>query len=162
MTARAKARSSPAVPDRRAMTAFLAALGDHGGDRHRAEHPTAKAQHVIYDAWEQRTKQSRVALAHEALRLSLLCADAYVILAKETARSAEERRDLFARGVEAGELAPGPDGFEECAGFFWGFLDTRPTMRARAGLANALLTLGDTDGAIAQCARSGRCCATPR
>ena len=131
------------------MTAFLAALGDHGGDRRRAEDPTAKAQHVIYDAWEQRTKQSRVALAHEALRLSPLCADAYVILAEETARSAKGRRDLFARGVEAGELALGPDGFEEYAGSFWGFLDTRPYMRARAGLANALLTLGDTDGAVA-------------
>ena len=131
------------------MTAFLAARGDHGGDRRRAEDPTAKAQHVIYDAWEQRTKQSRVALAHEALRLSPLCADAYVILAEETARSVEGRRDLFARGVEAGELALGPEGFEEYAGSFWGFLDTRPTMRARAGLANALLTLGDTDGAVA-------------
>ena len=73
----------------------------------------------------------------------------YVILAEETARSAEERRDLFARGVEAGELALGPDGFERYAGSFWGFLDTRPYMRARAGLANALLTLGDTDGAVA-------------
>ena len=131
------------------MTAFLTALGDHGGDRHRAEDPTAKAQHVIYDAWEQRTKQSRVALAHEALRLSPLCADAYVILAEETARSAEERRDLFAQGVEAGELALGPDGFEEHAGSFWGVLDTRPYMRARAGLADALLTLGDTAVAVA-------------
>ena len=41
------------------MTAFVAALGDHGGDRHRAEDPTAKAQHVIYDAWEQREDQTR-------------------------------------------------------------------------------------------------------
>jgi len=129
------------------MEAFLAALGDR--DHRHADDPTVKAQHVIYDAWEQRTTRSRVALARKALSLSPLCADAYVILAAETARSAEERRDLFARGVEAGELALGPEGFEEYAGSFWGFLDTRPYMRARVGLADALLRLGDVAGAVA-------------
>ena len=35
------------------------------------------------------------------------------------------------------------------AGHFWGFLETRPYMRARAGLASTLLQLGDVDGALA-------------
>ena len=74
---------------------------------------------------------------------------AYVILAEEAAGSEEERREVFARGVEAGELALGPEGFEEYAGSFWGFLETRPYMRARAGLADALLALGDREGAVA-------------
>ena len=60
----------------------------------------------------------------------------------------EEARDHYARGVEAGELALGPQAFKEYAGHFWGFLETRPYMRARAGLAGALLKLGDVDGAI--------------
>ena len=81
-------------------------------------------------------------------RFSPLCADAYVLLAQEAAGSVEEARDYFARGVEAGKLALGPEGFEEYAGHFWGFLETRPYMRARAGLANTLLQLGDTEGAI--------------
>jgi tetratricopeptide (TPR) repeat protein len=56
---------------------------------------------------------------------------------------------LYAKGVEAGELALGPRGFKEYAGHFWGFLETRPYMRARAGLASTLLQLGDVDGALA-------------
>jgi len=110
--------------------------------------------------------RARVALAGEALSLSPLCADAYVILAAETAVSDKERRDLFARGVETGELALGPEGFEEYAGSFWGLLETRPYMRARTGLADALLRLAaDKDAwsvfwlytrALVAC-REGRC-----
>ena len=142
-----------ALPDRRAMEAFAATRGDDGRDGprrpRRGSDPTAEAQHVIYDAWEQRTKRARLAFARKALRLSPLCADAFVILAEEAAGSEEERRDVFARGVAAGELALGPEVFEASAGSFWGVLDTRPYMRARAGLADALLRLGDREGAVA-------------
>ena len=55
----------------------------------------------------------------------------------------------YAKGVEAGELALGPQGFKEYAGHFWGFLETRPYMRARAGLASTLVQLGDVEGALA-------------
>lgn len=50
--------------------------------------------------------------------------------------------------VEAGELALGPEGFEECAGHFWGFLETRPYMRARAGIAAALWATNQCTEAI--------------
>src|SRR5215204_4647164 len=116
-----------------------------GGD---SDDPTAKAQDVMYEAWEQTTARSRIALARKALSISPLCADAYVLLAEEAARTVEEARDFYAKGVEAGELALGPEGFKEYEGQFWGFLETRPYMRARAGLASALLKLGDEDGAI--------------
>jgi len=138
-----KTGAAAAVPDRRAMESFLAALSGHRGDD-----ATAKAQDVMYEAWERTTSRSRVALARKALGISPLCADAYVLLAEE-ARSLEEARDLYAKGVEADELALGPRGFKEYAGHFWGFLETRPYMRARAGLASTLLQLGDVDGALA-------------
>jgi tetratricopeptide (TPR) repeat protein len=134
----------PALPDRRAMEHFLAVLGD-GRDR---DDPTAKAQDVMYEAWEQTTTRSRIALARKALSISPLCADAYVLLAEEAAQTVGEARDYYAKGVKAGELALGPEGFAEYEGEFWGFLETRPYMRARAGLASALLKLGDVDGAI--------------
>ena len=133
----------PALPDRRAMEGFLAAIGGRRGDN-----ATAKAQDMMYEAWERTTSRSRIALARKALGISPLCADAYVLLAEEAAQSIEEARDHYAKGVEAGELALGPHGFKEYAGHFWGFLETRPYMRARAGLASALLKLGDVDGAI--------------
>ncbi|RUX11572.1 tetratricopeptide repeat protein, partial [Mesorhizobium sp. M2A.F.Ca.ET.042.01.1.1] len=46
------------------------------------------------------------------------------------------------------EMALGSEGFEEYAGHFWGFLETRPYMRARAGLAAALWRLGRHQEAI--------------
>jgi tetratricopeptide (TPR) repeat protein len=147
--AKAAAKTSPkagapaVLPDRRTMESFLAAISGRRGDN-----ATAKAQDVIYEAWEQANSRSRIALARKALGISPLCVDAYVLLAEEAARSVEEARDHYAKGVEAGELALGPQGFEEYAGHFWGFLETRPYMRARAGLASALLKLGDSDGAI--------------
>jgi tetratricopeptide (TPR) repeat protein len=134
---------TPALPDRRTMESFLAALGGRGGDG-----PTARAQDVMYEAWEETTTRSRIALAHKALSISPLCADAYVLLADEAAQTVEEARDYYAKGIEAGELALGPEGFAEYEGHFWGFLETRPYMRARAGLASALSKLGDVDGAI--------------
>jgi tetratricopeptide (TPR) repeat protein len=145
-TARPGASGKPAaagvVPDRRVMESFLATVAS----RSRRE-AIEKAQDLIYDAWERATARSRIALARKALAITPLCADAYSILAEE-ARSVEEARDLYARGVEAGELELGRKGFKEYAGHFWGFLETRPYMRARAGLAGALLKLGEGEAAI--------------
>jgi tetratricopeptide (TPR) repeat protein len=138
-----KAGATAALPDRRAMEGFLAGIAGHRGNG-----ATAKAQDVMYEAWERTTSRSRMALARKALGISPLCADAYVLLAEE-AGSIQEARDYYAKGVEAGELALGPEGFKQYAGHFWGFLETRPYMRARAGLASTLMQLGDVDGALA-------------
>ncbi len=110
--------------------------------------PVRRAQELIYDAWES-TKPWRVKLARRALEVSPDCADAYVILAQDTARSAEEERNLYEKGVAAGERALGPQPFKKYAGRFWGELDTRPYMRARAGLAMSLWKLGRNKEAIA-------------
>src|SRR5258706_16082315 len=73
-----KASAAAALPDRRAMESFLAAIAGHRGDD-----ATAKAQDVMYEAWERTTSRSRIALARKALGISPLCADAYVLLAEE-------------------------------------------------------------------------------
>src|SRR6516162_8847951 len=119
-----KKRRSKTAPKTSTKTSAAAVLPDRRA--------TEKAQDVMYEAWERTTPRSRIALVHKALGISPLCADAYVLLAEEAARSIEEARDYYAKGVEAGELALGPWGFKEYAGHFWGFLETRPYMRARA------------------------------
>lgn len=124
------------------MEGILAAISGRRGDDSLAE-----AQDVMYQAWEQTNPRMRIALARKALEISALCADAYTLLAEQT-KSLDEARDLYGLAVEAAELALGPAAFEEYAGHFWGFLETRPYMRARAGLASTLLTLGDEDAAI--------------
>ena len=140
----APAPSTSELPDRAAMAAFRAA---HRG---RALEATLReAQELVYDAWDAANRRTRVSLARRALKISPLCADAYVLLAEESARSLQETRDLYARGVEAGELALGPRCFKQDVGHFWGLLETRPYMRARCGLARTLWAAGEWDAAIA-------------
>lgn len=86
------------LPDRRAMEGFMSVIGGR-----QANDATAKAQQVMYDAWDQTSPSTRLALAHKALAISPLCADAYVLLAEQEAQSAEEALEFYRKGVEAGE-----------------------------------------------------------
>lgn len=136
--------SPGAVIDLQAIQALL----DNFGRSARAD-PLQAAQELIYDAWEAPSRRKRVALAKRALDLSPLCADAYVILAQESANSLDEAIDLYRRGVAAGEKALGKACFRDDVGHFWGILETRPYMRAREGLARALWDKGQRDEAVA-------------
>jgi len=109
--------------------------------------PLEEAQNLVYEAWETKGPE-RVALARKALEICPDCADAYVILAEESACSTAEARDLYAKGVAAAERALGPEIFKEEAGHFWGLLSTRPYMRARLGLAQCLWELGEYEAAV--------------
>jgi hypothetical protein len=93
-----KTSAAAVLPDRRAMESFLTAIAGRRGDD-----ATAKAQDVMYEAWERTTPRSRIALARKALGISPLCADAYVLLAEEAAQSLEEARDYYAKGVVVSE-----------------------------------------------------------
>jgi len=135
------------LPDRRAMEGVLAMLSSGlgtgpGGDA------LEDAQDLMYRAWETADQRQRVALAKEALSRSPLCADAYVLLAEETAKTPAEVIELYRKGLEAGEKAVGPAAFQEDVGHFWGLLETRPYMRARGGLAQALWDVGHHDEAL--------------
>ena len=77
-----------------------------------------------------------------------LCADAHVLLAEEVAKTLVEARRHYEAGVAAGERALGAQAFERDAGHFWGLLETRPYMRARAGLAECLWAAGERAAAI--------------
>lgn len=109
----------------------------------------AEAQMVMYDAWEAPTRRRAIALAKKALSISPDCADAYNLLAEETAETLEESLDLYTKGLEAGERALGKRAFKEDVGLFWGLLETRPYMRAREGLAQSLWEAGRREEAVA-------------
>ena len=106
-----------------------------------------KAQELIYEAFDASGK-CRVDLARRALEVCRDCADAYVLLAEEANTSIEKAKELYEQGVKAGERALGPEMFKNDAGYFWGILETRPYMRARAGLAQCLWTLGRREEAL--------------
>jgi len=111
--------------------------------------PEEQAQNLIYEAWEKPDKKSRIQMAKQALEIWPDCADAYVILAEDEAKTLEEAKAFYEQGVKAGERSLGPETFKEYAGHFWGFIKTRPYMRARAGLARCLWKLGERSEAIA-------------
>lgn len=119
--------------------------GMFGGGKRRA---IDMAQEVIYDAWEATTKKRRIALARKALEISPDCADAYLILAVTEAASRDDVINLYRKGVEAGERAIGKKSFKNDVGHFWGILETRPYMRARAGLAECLRAEGKPEEAV--------------
>src|SRR5260370_5489212 len=79
-----------ALPDRRAMEGFMAAIGGR-----QANDAIAETQRVMYDAWDHTNSRARIALAHKALTISPLCADAYVLLAEEDAKSADAALEYY-------------------------------------------------------------------
>jgi tetratricopeptide (TPR) repeat protein len=134
------------LPDRRVMEGVMQGLLESlAGEAD--DSPVARAQEIIYQAFEERSPQRRIQLAQQALAISPDCADAYVLLS-EQARSDKERLPLCQQAIAAGERAIGAEKFEQYAGHFWGFMETRPYMRARHELANCLWRLGRQDEAI--------------
>lgn len=134
--------------DFRAMERVTASLVPARTGKRGRELDLQDAQDLIYDAWESPDPRKRVKLAYDALARSPDCADAYVIFAEEIPGTLEEKRDMYAAGVEAGERALGGRPFKEDVGHFWGLLETRPYMRARAGLAACLWELAEREEAV--------------
>ncbi len=134
--------------DRRGMEGDLAQLGWDDVDPSESS-AVREAQFIMYDAWDNPDVKMRIRLAKKALKVSLDCADAYVLLAEEEARTVQKSKTLFQQGVEAGRRALGEDFFqdEENIGHFWGILETRPYMRALAGLADSLWQMGNKEQA---------------
>jgi tetratricopeptide (TPR) repeat protein len=135
----------PPLPPRAAMESVLAMFG--GGGRRGT--PLDQAQDLMYQAWEASSPARRVALARQALEISPDCADAYVLLVQYSAGGLAESIALLREGVAAGQRALGKRAFKDDVGSFWGLLDTRPYMRARAGLAQLLREAGQHEEAVA-------------
>ena len=98
-----------------------------------------KAQDLIYDAWEAGSPKEKIRLAKKALTIDPESVDAYVLLAEYQATNPEEAMTYYQKGIQAGEKALGKAFFKENEGHFWGILETRPYMRAKAGLGLTLL-----------------------
>ncbi|HEY2289054.1 MAG TPA: tetratricopeptide repeat protein [Thermoanaerobaculia bacterium] len=98
--------------------------------------PQDHAEDLLERAYLARGRRG-VLLARQALEVWPDCADAYSFLAGR-APDRESAARLYELGMAAGERAMGAAAFEQ-AGEFWEILETRPYMRARAGLAKVLV-----------------------
>jgi len=99
------------------------------------------AQNIMYEAWEAKDMQKRIALAHKALSVSSDCADAYILLAEESTETLEEAQVLYTKAIEASGRA-----LDHTAAA--GDSRQRPYIRAKLGLAQCLWKLGNHDGAL--------------
>lgn len=108
------------------------------------------AQQLVYDAWEAATDEEEEALIFSALKLDPMNVDALLQAAVYAGLDGEEEIEYLRQVVAAGEKNLGPKAFKEFAGHFWGFIETRPYMRARERLAEALRHAGRLDEAIAE------------
>lgn len=137
----------PPLPDRRFLEAIIHQfLPESGRPRSKKARALERAQELIYNAFEARGAE-QVRLARKALEICPDCADAYVLLAAHST-NLREALELYEQGVAAGERALGKKAFQEYEGHFWGFLETRPYMRARLGLAQCLWESGRRDEAV--------------
>ncbi len=139
---------SSGLPDRRAMEGVMRQLLAEQIGEELDDSPLARAQQLIYEAFDVGDPEQKIQMAQQALAISADCADAYVLLG-EYADSPQAALEMYEQGVAAGRRALGEQAFEELKGHFWGCLETRPYMRARLALANVLLHFGEREQAAA-------------
>lgn len=104
------------------------------------------ADEIVNDAWDAETPSEMVRLARKALSIDLDAIDAYNILGIH-AQTLAERIALFREADLIGERLFAPLLSEEDMAW-WGYIGTRPFMRARQNLGLALLEAGDLEGAM--------------
>lgn len=110
--------------------------------------PKDKAEEIIYKAHEAKSKAQQNKLAKEALEIYPNCSDAYLLLAENETRNLETRCQLLRKAVEAGRKDLGEKEFNEMKGHFWGFVETRPFMRAMQALSDCLFFMNNDNEAI--------------
>lgn len=121
--------------------------GAFGSSRDR----TFDAQEHAYNAMEAMANEDWELAQHEAMKAIKLdpnCVDALTVMSQLGSENETELIDNLRRTVERGEKSLGTKFFQENVGWFWGLLETRPYMRARAQLAGLLSESGRVDEAI--------------
>lgn len=107
-----------------------------------------KAEELLDPAFDEPSALRRITLAQRALEIYPGLADAWVILAHDKAKDCCEAIRYFEKAVEMGKKDLGEEFFTENSGHFWGMMESRPYMRAKAYLADALAAHDRVDEAI--------------
>ncbi len=105
-----------------------------------------RSQDLVLEAYEQSAPKGKK-LIKQALELDPDNADAYNYLASiET--DVDKELALYKKAIEAGERSLGEEFMKENKGHFWGLIETRPYMRAKAGLSECLFAKNRINAAI--------------
>lgn len=106
-----------------------------------------QAAELLYSAMEEPVLERKLQLAQQALKLDPTNGDAYNLMA-ECAATPKEMAYFYKQAMQIEENQLGPETFKEYAGHFWGYMPTRPYMRARKGYAEACAMLDKMPEAI--------------
>lgn len=109
-----------------------------------------KAADLVFDSWETADNDEAYALLTEAVELDPRNVDAWRGLMNFEPLGCEEEIAFLRQLVALGEKNLGKKVFQELKGHFWGFLETRPYMRARARLAQRLVQAGRLEEAVTE------------
>jgi tetratricopeptide (TPR) repeat protein len=111
--------------------------------------PKHEAQDLAYQAMETPDPVRSAKLCEKAIELDPHCVDALMHLTRLSCEDGDEMIESMRMVVDIGERGlGGKTYFDENAGHFWGLMETRPYMRARAYLAQLLLEAGRNGEAI--------------
>jgi tetratricopeptide (TPR) repeat protein len=116
----------------------------------KSNEPPDRAQDLFYEAMEAPSEAEELKLLEKALKLDAGNVDVLLALLRYETFSPAEEIQFLQNLVQLAEMRLGPKAFKEFAGAFWGFHETRPYMRARERLAEALRHAGRHDEAIAE------------
>jgi tetratricopeptide (TPR) repeat protein len=146
MTKKARTNESHAMDPANALRKMESLMG--GAAKGKSKR-VQEAQDLVYQAWEAEDLHEAADLLHRATELDPTNLDAWLGLMELSILPAEEEIEMLRELLPVGEKALGKD-FKECKGHFWGVLETRPYMRARARLAQLLMETGKVEDAIAE------------
>ncbi len=105
-----------------------------------------RSQDLVYEAYEQPVLKGKK-LIKQALELDPNNADAHNYLAG-IEKDIDKAILRFEKAIKSGERKLGKKFFKEEKGYFWGMIETRPYMRAKAGLADCFYAKKEVDKAI--------------
>lgn len=105
-----------------------------------------RSQDLVYKAYELPITKGKK-LIKEALELDSNNADAYNYLAS-IQKDVNKAIQYYERAIKAGEKSLGKKFLKEEKGHFWGFVETRPYMRAKAGLADCFYATREIEKSI--------------
>ncbi|NKI27558.1 tetratricopeptide repeat protein [Arenibacter sp. 6A1] len=105
-----------------------------------------RSQDLVFDAYETTLPKGKK-LVKEALELDPDNAEAFIYLAS-IEKDITKVIPQYEKAIKAAEKSLGKKFFKENKGVFWGMVETRPYMRAKAGLADCYFAQKEFDKAI--------------
>lgn len=107
-----------------------------------------EAQAIVNNAWRQKNYKNKAKLAKEALAVYEDCADAYIILSRDSSLNDSQKKDILKKAVKAAENSLRIEKIENAAPELFKLKIAEPFFGAKYSLAIHLWNSGEREEAI--------------